>query len=68
MNLIDKIYKKQINPNVPEFRVGDTVRVGAKSDEYYQFLKKANINNGLVVDLKLFFELENGVFKVYVPF
>lgn len=34
MNLIDKIYKKQINPNVPEFRVGDTVRVGSKSDEY----------------------------------
>ena len=26
MNLIDKINKKQINPNVPEFRVGDTVR------------------------------------------
>lgn len=27
MNLIDKINKKHINPNVPEFRVGDTVRV-----------------------------------------
>ena len=26
-NLIDKINAKQINPNVPEFRVGDTVRV-----------------------------------------
>ena len=34
MNLIDKINKKQINPNVPEFRAGDTVRVDAKSDEY----------------------------------
>ena len=27
MNLIDKINKKQVNPNVPEFRVGDIVRV-----------------------------------------
>ena len=30
MNLIDKINKKQINPNVPEFRVGDTVKVDVK--------------------------------------
>ena len=30
MNVIDKITKKQINPNVPEFRVGDTVRVDVK--------------------------------------
>ena len=30
MNLIDKINKKQINPNVPDFQVGDTVRVGVK--------------------------------------
>ena len=30
MNLIDKINKKQINPNVPEFQVGDTVRVDVK--------------------------------------
>jgi large subunit ribosomal protein L19 len=27
MNIIDKITKAQINPNVPEFRVGDTIRV-----------------------------------------
>ena len=27
MNVIDKITKEQLNPNVPEFRVGDTVRV-----------------------------------------
>ena len=33
MNLIDKINKKQINPNVPEFRVGDTVRVDVKIKE-----------------------------------
>ena len=30
MNLVDKITAKQINPNVPEFRVGDTVTVGCK--------------------------------------
>ena len=30
MILIDKINKKQINPNVPNFQVGDTVRVDVK--------------------------------------
>ena len=29
-NIIDKINEKQINPNVPEFHVGDTVKVYAK--------------------------------------
>ena len=29
-NIIDKITAKQINPNVPEFRVGDTVRVDVR--------------------------------------
>ena len=29
-NVIDKINAKQINPNIPEFRVGDTVRVDVK--------------------------------------
>lgn len=33
MNLIDKINAKQINKNVPEFRVGDTVRVDVKIKE-----------------------------------
>ena len=28
MNKIEEITNKQLNPNVPEFRVGDTVRVG----------------------------------------
>lgn len=27
MNLVEKIDKKHINPNIPEFRSGDTVRV-----------------------------------------
>ena len=30
MNVIDKITESQLNPNVPEFRVGDTVRVDVK--------------------------------------
>ena len=30
MNIIDKIIKKQMNPNIPEFRVGDTIRVDVK--------------------------------------
>lgn len=33
MNLIDKINKKQINPKVPEFRVGDTVKVDVRITE-----------------------------------
>ena len=53
----------------------NTIVIDAKSDEYKEFLKKVNINNGLVVDLKLFSDsinkniskLEDGVFKVYVP-
>ena len=27
MNIIDKINEKQLNPEIPEFRVGDTVKV-----------------------------------------
>ena len=30
MNVIDKITAKQLNPNVPEFRVGDTVKVDVR--------------------------------------
>ena len=33
MNLVDKITNKQLNPNIPEFRVGDTVRVDVKIKE-----------------------------------
>ena len=33
MNLIDKINRRQIKPNVPEFRVGDTVVVDVKIKE-----------------------------------
>ncbi len=30
MNIIEKITNEQMNPNIPEFRVGDTVNVGLK--------------------------------------
>lgn len=30
MNIIDKITEKQLNPNIPDFRVGDTVKVDVK--------------------------------------
>lgn len=30
MDKIEKITNKQLNPSVPEFRVGDTVRVGVR--------------------------------------
>jgi ribosomal protein L19 len=30
MDIIKKITEKQINPNVPEFRVGDTLRVDVR--------------------------------------
>ncbi|MBR1385948.1 MAG: 50S ribosomal protein L19 [Bacilli bacterium] len=30
VNVIDKITAKQINPTIPEFRVGDTVKVNVK--------------------------------------
>lgn len=33
MNVVDKVTAKQINPNVVEFRVGDTVNVGVKIKE-----------------------------------
>lgn len=30
VNVVDKITQKQLNPNVPDFRVGDTVKVNVK--------------------------------------
>lgn len=33
MNLVDKITKKQIRSDIPEFRVGDTIKVGVKISE-----------------------------------
>ena len=50
MNVIDKITASQLNPNVPEFRVGDTVRV----DVWIKEGKKERIQafEGLVVSKK----------------
>jgi large subunit ribosomal protein L19 len=50
MNKIEKITNKQINPTVPEFRVGDTVNVGVKIIEG----KKERVQNfeGIVISRK----------------
>ena len=50
MNLIDKINKKQIRTDIPEFRVGDTVRV----DVWVKEGKKERIQafEGLVTSKK----------------
>ena len=50
MNLIDKINKKQINPNVPAFQVGDTVRVDVKIVEGKR--ERIQAFEGLVVSKK----------------
>ena len=50
MNLIDKINAKHVNPDIPEFRVGDTVKVNVWIKEG----KKERIQafEGLVVSKK----------------
>ena len=55
MNLIDKISKKQIRQDLPEFRAGDTVRVDIKIDEVdSQGKKKTRIQafEGIVMAIK----------------
>ena len=53
-NLIEKINEKQINPNIPEFRVGDTVNVGCKIIEVKGEKSKERIQNfeGIVISRK----------------
>ena len=53
-NLIEKITEKQINPNIPEFRVGDTVNVGCKIIEIKGEKSKERIQNfeGIVISRK----------------
>ena len=53
-SLIEKITEKQINPNIPEFRVGDTVSVGCKIIEVKGGKSKERIQNfeGLVIARK----------------
>ena len=78
MNTVDALTDISIKTDSSEVPLDskiNTVVIDANSDEYKEFLKKVNINNGLVVDLKLFSDsinkniskLEDGVFKVYVP-
>ncbi len=54
MNLVEKVTQKQINPNVPEFRVGDTVRVGCKIKDFRNGKEVNRIQNftGIVVSRK----------------
>ena len=55
MNLVDKITKKQIRTDLPEFRVGDTVKVNLKIDEVDSTgKKKTRIQafEGLVMAIK----------------
>ena len=54
MNLIEKITAKQMNPNIPEFRVGDTVNVGCKIIEVKAGKEKERIQNfeGIVISRK----------------
>lgn len=54
MNLIEKITSKQINPNVPEFRVGDTVVVGCKIKDFRNGKEVQRIQNfkGTVISRK----------------
>lgn len=54
MNIIDKITKSQMNPNIPEFRVGDTVNVGVKIVEITDERKRERIQNfeGIVIARK----------------
>ena len=53
-NLIEKITEKQINPNVPEFRVGDTVTVGCKIKDIRNGKEVNRIQNftGIVIARK----------------
>lgn len=53
-NLIEKITAKQLNPNIPEFRVGDTVVVGCKIKDFRNGKEIERIQNfkGLVISRK----------------
>ena len=53
-NLIEKITEKQINPNVPEFRVGDKVTVGCKIKDIRNGKEVNRVQNftGIVISRK----------------
>ena len=64
MNLVEKITKKQIRTDLPEFRVGDTVRVDLKIEEVdSQGNKKTRIQafEGLVMAIQ-----GSGISKTFI--
>ena len=50
MNKIEKITNKQLNPTVPEFRVGDTVNVGVRIIEGKK--ERVQAYDGIVISRK----------------
>ena len=55
MNLIDKITNKQIRTDIPEFRVGDTIKVNIKIDEKDargNVKTRIQVYEGLVMQIK----------------
>ncbi len=50
VNLVDKITEGQLKPNVPEFRVGDTVKVGVKVVEGKR--ERIQYFEGIVIAIK----------------
>ena len=54
MNLVEKITAGQLNPNIPEFRVGDSVTVGCKIKDFRNGKEVNRIQNftGVVISRK----------------
>lgn len=54
MDVIDKITTKQLNPNLPEFRVGDTVILGCVIEETRNGKTKERVQDfeGVVISRK----------------
>ena len=50
MNIVDKITKSQMKPGVPEFRVGDTVKVGVRIIEGKR--ERVQYFEGIVIAIK----------------
>ena len=57
MNKIEEITNKQLNPNVPEFRVGDTVRVGVRIIEGKK--ERVQAFEGVVISRKVMVYLKH---------
>ena len=68
-NVIDKITEKQMNPNIPEFRVGDTVCVDCKIIEEKGGKSKERIQKfeGIVISRKGKGATETFTLTTYLP-